>query len=212
MLYDLMLEIRASLIYFYKAYAADGLLFFPSLFSGKAFAASPEGSAGCRSLSRTIEGFMEELSALNNSSITDEMSLEDILAAADERIDQLNDERTKPTASDRAVKDERWLSMLETARALLPSALRIFVHSARETHREDQPNEVAVAIDLPGCARIFFGPWTYDEALKEFKVEGMWRNKPFQVAGGNMEEFGDLLDAIARAREVYRMWLEREAH
>lgn len=149
---------------------------------------------------------MEELSALNNSSITDEMSLEDILAAADSRIDQLNDERQRPTASEAVIRDERWMSMLETARELLPSAMKPFVVSARDVHREDQPNEVAVAIDLPGCARIFFGPWTYDEATGGFKVEGMWRNKPFQVAGGNMEEFGDLLDAIARAREIYRTW------
>jgi hypothetical protein len=152
---------------------------------------------------------MEELSALNNSSITNEMTLDQIIRAADERIEQLNTERASPSISDAEIKDDRWRSMLQTARELLPNAIKPFVFSARNTHREDQPNEVAVAIDLPGCARIFFGPWAWDEASNEFKVEGPWRNKPFQVAGGNMEEFGDLLDAIARAREVYRLWQSR---
>jgi hypothetical protein len=149
---------------------------------------------------------MEELSAINNSSVTDDMSLEEILTLADQRVEQLNGERDQPRSSDAALRDDQWRSMLETARALLPSAIRPFVFSARDTQREDQPNEVAVAIDLPGCARIFFGPWTWDAESSGFKIEGPWRNKPFQVAGGNMEEFGDLLDAIARAREVYRMW------
>jgi hypothetical protein len=149
---------------------------------------------------------MIELSALNNSSITAEMSLEDILKAADERAMFLNDERTIPNSRDVKVKDHQWESMLETARKALPPALQPYVSSARDTHREDQPNEVAVAIDLPASARIFFGPWVWSEEHQEFTVSGPWRNKPFQVAGGNMEEFGDLLDAIARAREVYRMW------
>lgn len=152
---------------------------------------------------------MEELSAINNSSVTDEMSLDEILRAADERIDQLVVESRQPLAAATNTNDERWRSMLETARQLLPPALRPFVTSGRDTHREDQPNEVAVAIDLPGSARIFFGPWTWDDPSNEYRVSGPWRNKPFQVAGGNMEEFGDLLDAIARAREVYRLWQSR---
>lgn len=152
---------------------------------------------------------METLSALNNSSITDEMSLDDILRAADQRSTQLSGERSLPTAHEVKANREQWRSMLETARAVLPAAIRPFVFQARETHREDQPNEVAVAIDLPACARIFFGPWAWSDEKQEFVVEGPWRNKPFQVAGGNMEDFGDLLDAIARAREIYSQWQMR---
>ena len=152
---------------------------------------------------------MTKLSAMNNSSITDEMTLEEILKAADERVMFLNDERSLPTAREADIKETQWQSMLQTARRQLPPALREFVSAPRDTHREDQPNEVAVAIDLPGCARIFFGPWVWSEERQEHSVSGPWRNKPFQVAGGNMEEFGDLLDAIARAREVYRQWQDR---
>lgn len=149
---------------------------------------------------------MIQLSSLNNSSIAEDMSLEEILKAADARVMSLKEESAIPNSQEAVIKEQRWRSMLETARQALPEALRPFVSSARETHREDQPNEVAVAIDLPGSARIFFGPWTWSEERNEFTISGPWRNKPFQVAGGNMEEFGDLLDAIARAREVYRMW------
>ena len=149
---------------------------------------------------------MNPLSSLNNSSIADNMTLEEILRSADERVMFLNDERTIPNSRDVAVKDHQWESMLETAKKALPQALQPFVSSARDTHREDQPNEVAVAIDLPASARIFFGPWVWSEEHNEFTIAGPWRNKPFQVAGGNMEQFGDLLDAIARAREVYKMW------
>jgi hypothetical protein len=154
---------------------------------------------------------MEELSAINNSSISDDMSLVEILQAADERVVQLNGERSSPTAKDIELKQERWRTMLETARELLPSAIKPFVFQSRHTHREDQPNEIAVAIDLPGCARIFFGPWAWSEERQGFVVEAPWRNKPFQVAGGNMDEYGDLLDAIARAREVYHQWQSRSA-
>jgi len=149
---------------------------------------------------------MIPLSSLNNSSIADDMTLEEILKAADARVMFLNDERTIPNSRDVEFKDHQWETMLDTAKKLLPKALQPFVTSARDTHREDQPNEVAVAIDLPAAARIFFGPWVWSEEHNEFTISGPWRNKPFQVAGGNMEEFGDLLDAIARAREVYRLW------
>ena len=152
---------------------------------------------------------MQKLSAMNNSSIPDDMPLEEILKAADARVMFLNDERSQPSSAEAEIKYTQWESMLETARKQLPEALRPFVASARDTHREDQPNEVAVAIDLPGCARIFFGPWVWSEERQEHTISGPWRNKPFQVAGGNMEEFGDLLDAIARAREVYRQWQNR---
>ena len=101
---------------------------------------------------------MNPLSALNNSSIADDMTLEEILRSADERVMFLNDERTIPNSRDVAVKDHQWESMLETAKKALPQALQPFVSSARDTHREDQPNEVAVAIDLPASARILFGP------------------------------------------------------
>src|SRR5688500_18203452 len=115
-------------------------------------------------------------------------------------------ERTTPSSRIREQNEVQWMTMLETAKKALPSAIQAFVTSARDTHREDQPNEVAVAIDLPDAARIFFGPWVWSEEKQEYTVSGPWRNKPFQVAGGNMEEFGDLLDAIARAREVKRLW------
>jgi hypothetical protein len=153
--------------------------------------------------------YMEELSAINNSSITDDMSLDAILQAADARVAQLNAESRIPTAQDGAQRDELRRTMVETARELLPSAIKPYVMMDDIAHREDQPNEKAVAIDLPGCARIFFGPWTWIEERQQFEVSMPWRNKPFQVAGGNMEEFGDLLDAIARAREVYRSWATR---
>jgi hypothetical protein len=123
----------------------------------------------------------------------------------------LNDERSEPTSNDAAIRETQWRSMLETARQQLPPAIQQYVTAARGTHREDQPNEVAVAIDLPASARIFFGPWVWSEERQEYTVSGPWRNKPFQVAGGNMEEFGDLLDAVARAREVYRQWQLRES-
>lgn len=146
---------------------------------------------------------MEELSALNNSSISNDMTLDEILYAADQRIAQLNHERMIPLTFDATIMKEQFRTMVETAQELLPPAIKPYVVSQGEANREDQPNEKAIAIDLPHAARIFFGPWVWSESKQMFEIPEPWRNKPFQVAGGNMEQFGDLLDAIARAREIY---------
>lgn len=146
-----------------------------------------------------------KLSALNNSSLRPDMGLEEILAEADRRVAQWNQERETPLAEARLDSNRRWDALLAAARRDLPDPIKPFVRAARRTQREDQPNEIAVAIELPEAERIFFGPWIWSEERQEFEVAEPWRNKPFQVAGGNMEEFGDLLDAIARAREVYRI-------
>lgn len=146
-----------------------------------------------------------QLSALNNSSIDDSMSLDDILRAADERNTLFDEQRETSLGQDAAQSKRQWRGLLETAKQMLPLALQPFVRSGRDIHREDQPNEIAVALDLPESERIFFGPWVYNEDTEEFDIQEPWRNKPFVVGGGTMEEYGDLLDAIARAREVFKM-------
>lgn len=145
------------------------------------------------------------LSAINNSSIDPSASLAEIFQSADHRLRNINRDSAIPTAETRTENFTMWRKLVEAARRELPEAIRPFVKANRGTNRDDFPTGISVAIDLPDCERIHFGPWIYDETGDDFTIQAPWKNKPFEVAGGNKEEFGDLLDAIARAREIYRM-------
>jgi hypothetical protein len=145
------------------------------------------------------------LSAINNSSIDPAMSLDDLLRSADERLVAMNRDRSITTGELRSQHHVFWKKLVEAAKRELPEAIRPFVRASRDTNRDDFPTGISVAIDLPGCERIHFGPWAYNDETEEYSIEDSWRNKPFEVGGGNREEFGDLLDAIARAREIYQI-------
>jgi hypothetical protein len=137
------------------------------------------------------------------------MTLIEILMAADARLLRMNADSLTATSETRSANSEAWSRLLQAARAELPEALRPFVRASRQTNRDDFPTGISVSIDLPGCERLHFGPWVYDKESDTFRIDAPWRNKPFEVAGGNREEFGDLLDAIARAREIYQTRYEQ---
>lgn len=131
------------------------------------------------------------------------MSLEEILHAADERLGRINRDSSISTGELRDANFDAWEKLVQTARSVLPPAIARFVRADQRTHRDDFPTGISLSIDLPGAERIHFGPWGYDPTANEFNILDPWKNKPFEVAGGNREQFGDLLDAIARAREIF---------